>query len=104
VILAVEGAWLFGGLLARWAGVLLIVAGSVGLASTGDADGFFIVALGTVLWLVGHCLYRIAPRLMEERVGRTPLSRRLAAAPRALMMKTAWGIGRSCRAILSPRS
>jgi hypothetical protein len=58
-ILVVVGIWLFGGLLARWAGILLVVAGSVGLASTGDVDGFFLVALGIVLWLVGHLLYRM---------------------------------------------
>ncbi|HMJ72843.1 MAG TPA: site-specific integrase [Solirubrobacterales bacterium] len=58
-ILVVAGIWLFGGLLARWAGALFIVAGSVGLASTGDADGFLLVALGIALWLVGHLLYRM---------------------------------------------
>lgn len=65
-ILVVAGIWLLGGLLARWAGVLLVAAGSVGLASTGNADGFFIVALGTVLWLVGHCLYRIRRGLWKS--------------------------------------
>ena len=58
-ILVVAGIWLFGGLLARWAGVLLVVAGSAGLASTGQADGLLLVALGAALWLVGHCLYRM---------------------------------------------
>ena len=58
-ILVVAGVWLFGSLLARWAGVLLVVAGSAGLASTGDANGLLLVALGAALWLVGHCLYRM---------------------------------------------
>lgn len=58
-ILVVVGVWLFGGLLARWAGVLLVAAGSVGLASTGNANGFLLVALGIALWLVGHLLYRM---------------------------------------------
>jgi hypothetical protein len=40
-ILVVVGIWLFGSLLARWAGVLLVVA------------------LGVLLWLAGHLLYRI---------------------------------------------
>ena len=48
-ILVVTGLWLFGSLLARWAGVLLVVAGSVGLASTGDANGLVLVALGATL-------------------------------------------------------
>lgn len=39
-ILVVAGIWLFGGLLARWTGALLVVAGPVGIASTGDANGF----------------------------------------------------------------
>ncbi|HEY8816599.1 MAG TPA: hypothetical protein VIP57_16060 [Candidatus Dormibacteraeota bacterium] len=58
-ILVAAGIWLFCSLLARWAGALFIVAGSVGLASTGDADGFLLVALGIALWLVGHLLYRM---------------------------------------------
>ena len=57
-ILGAIGIWLFGGLLARWTGTLLIVAGSVGLASTGDANGFLLATLGAALWLVGHLLYR----------------------------------------------
>ena len=58
-ILAVAGIWLFGGLLARWTGALLVIAGSVGIASTGDANGFLLVALGAALWLAGHLLYRV---------------------------------------------
>ena len=73
-ILVVAGIWLLGGLLARWAGVL-VAAGLVGLASTGDADGFFIVALGAVLWLVGHCLYR-----MRRGVWKSRLAERLCLA------------------------
>jgi hypothetical protein len=57
-VLAVIGIWLFGGLLARWSGALLVVVGSAGLATTGDANGFPLVALGAALWLVGHLLYR----------------------------------------------
>jgi hypothetical protein len=58
-ILVVVGTWLFGSLLARWAGALLVVAGSVGLASTGNSSGLFLVALGALLWLLGHLLYRV---------------------------------------------
>jgi hypothetical protein len=57
-ILAVVGIWLIGGLLARVTGALLVVVGSVGLASTGDANGFLLVTLGAALWLVGHLLFR----------------------------------------------
>jgi hypothetical protein len=58
-ILAVAGIWIFGGLLARWAGVLLALVGSVGLASTGDANGFLLLVFGTALWLAGHLLFRM---------------------------------------------
>ncbi len=74
-ILVVAGIWLFGSLLARWAGSLLVVAGSVGLASTGDADGFLLVALGVALWLVGHCLYR-----MRRGAWKSALAERLCLA------------------------
>lgn len=71
-ILAIAGIWLFGSLLARWTGVLLVIAGSVGIASTGDANGLPLVALGTLLWLAGHLLYRarrgIWKSLPAERV------------------------------------
>jgi hypothetical protein len=37
----------------------LIESRSIGLASTGDRNGLFLVALGVTLWLVGHLLYRM---------------------------------------------
>jgi hypothetical protein len=74
-ILVVAGIWLFGGLLARCAGVLLVVAGSVGLASTGNANGLLLVALGIALWLVGHLLYR-----MRRGAWKSALAERLCLA------------------------
>jgi hypothetical protein len=71
-ILVLAGIWLFGSLLARWAGPLLVVAGSVGLASTGDANGLLLIVLGTVLWLGGHLLYR-----MRRGVWKSALAERL---------------------------
>ncbi len=58
-ILVVAGIWLFGSLVARWAGVLLVIAGSAALASTGDANGLLLITLGAALWLAGHLLHRI---------------------------------------------
>lgn len=58
-ILVAVGIWIFGGLLARWTGVLLVVVGSAGLASTGDPNGLFAVAFGAAVWLAEHLLYRI---------------------------------------------
>jgi hypothetical protein len=74
-ILAIAGIWLFGSLLARWTGVLLVAAGSAGLATTGDANGLFLVVLGIALWLVGHCLYR-----MRRSVWKSALAERLCRA------------------------
>jgi hypothetical protein len=74
-ILVAAGIWLFGGLLARWAGVLLAAAGSVGLARTGEADGFLLLALGAALWLTGHLLYR-----MRRGVWKSALAERLCLA------------------------
>ena len=58
-ILAAIVIWLFGGLLARWAGALLVVVGAAGLASIDDSNGLLLVALGALLWLAGHLLYRV---------------------------------------------
>lgn len=53
-ILVALGFWLFGGLGLRIGGALLVLAGAVGLASTGDANGLLLVALGAALWWAGH--------------------------------------------------
>jgi hypothetical protein len=74
-ILAVAGIWLFGGLLARWASALLVVAGSVGIASTGNANGFLLVALGIALWLVGHLLYRMRRGVWKSALAERVLQR-----------------------------
>ncbi len=71
-ILAIAGIWLFGSLLARWAGVLLAVAGSAGLASIDDSNGLLLVALGALLWLAGHLLYRV-----RRGFWKSPLAERL---------------------------
>jgi|GEM_PF-2397904 len=71
-ILAVAAIWLFGSLPARWSGVLLVVTGSVGLASSGDAGGFLLIVLGVALWLGGHLLYR-----MRRSVWKSALAERL---------------------------
>ncbi len=74
-ILALAGIWLFGSLLARWSGALLVVAGSVGLASSGDARGLLLIVLGAALWLGGHLLYR-----MRRGVWKSALAERLCLA------------------------
>lgn len=53
-ILALLGFWMLGGVVARWGGALLVAAGAVGLATTGDGDGLVLVVAGAALWLIGH--------------------------------------------------
>lgn len=80
-VLVAAGIWLFGGLLARWAGILLVAAGSVGLASTGDANGLLLVVLGAALWLVGHLLYRMRHGVWKGALAERLCLCRVAAAP-----------------------
>lgn len=58
-ILVLAGLWLFGGLLARATGALLMLAGAVGAAAIDDANGLVVFALGGGLWLVGHFHYAL---------------------------------------------
>lgn len=59
MILAAAGIWLFGGVLARLAGILLVLAGALTLTATGQAGALFPVAAGALLWLAGHLHYRV---------------------------------------------
>jgi hypothetical protein len=59
VLLVALGAWFFGGFVLRVGGALLILAGAFGLAATGGASGLLLVALGTVLWWIGHLHYAL---------------------------------------------
>lgn len=77
-ILAVLGLWLFGGLLARIASALLVLAGAVGLATVGDANGFLLVALGAVMWWAGQLHYAA-----RHGTWKSVLAERLFAAPGA---------------------
>lgn len=57
--LALACLWLFGGLLARGAGALLMLAGLVGVAVTGDANGLVVFVPGAGLWLAEHLHYAL---------------------------------------------
>lgn len=46
--------WLLGGVLLRIGGLLLVVAGGLGLALQHDANGILVLAIGALLWLAGH--------------------------------------------------
>ncbi|HEY2717143.1 MAG TPA: hypothetical protein VGI73_13065 [Solirubrobacterales bacterium] len=56
--LALIGAWVLGGIALRFAGLLLALAGLLGLSLSGNANGALVFALGTCLWLVGHLHFR----------------------------------------------
>lgn len=58
-LLVALGFWIFGGFALRMGGALLVLAGAVGLASTGDANGLLLVALGAALWWAGHLHYAL---------------------------------------------
>jgi hypothetical protein len=59
MMLGLLGLWLFGGFVLRLAGLLLILAGGVGVAIDGDASGILVAAIGVLLWLAGHWHYAL---------------------------------------------
>jgi hypothetical protein len=71
-ILILAGLWLFGGLLARGIGALLVFVGAIGIATTSDANGLLALGLGAILWLAGHWHYAL-----RHEGFRSPLAQRL---------------------------
>lgn len=72
-------AWLVGSLVMRIAGVVFVVAGLMGTATTSPA-GLLVAAIGALLWLAGHWLYAVrhhafASPLAERLYKQTPLRR-----------------------------
>lgn len=57
--LALLFTWIFGGLLLRVGGLLLVFAGAIVLALSGNANGILVAAIGAVLWLLGHGHYAL---------------------------------------------
>lgn len=53
-ILVLAGLWLFGGLVLRVGGLLLVFAGALDLGVGGDVNGTLVVGIGGFLWLVGN--------------------------------------------------
>lgn len=51
--------WLLGGLLLRIGGLLLVLAGGLGVGLQRNANGILVLAIGAVLWLAGHWHYAL---------------------------------------------
>jgi hypothetical protein len=73
--LVLAGFWLFGGLMARAGGALLMLAGLVGVAAIGDANGLIVFALGAGMWLAGHWHYALRHRGFKSTLAEQLLSR-----------------------------
>jgi hypothetical protein len=77
-VLALLAAWLFGSLLLRLAGALLILAGATELAGSGEANGALVLGIGALLWWTGHLLYALRhgawKSALAERLGGAALA------------------------------
>lgn len=51
--------WVLGGVLLRIGGLLLALAGGLGVAVQHDASGVLVLAIGALLWLAGHWHYAL---------------------------------------------
>lgn len=71
-IFGLLGLWLLGGFVLRLSGLLLLIAGSVGLAIGGDANGILVAAIGALCWLGGHCHYAL-----RHQEYKSPLARHI---------------------------
>lgn len=65
-LLVALGFWIFGGFALRLGGVLLVLVGAVGLATTTNASGLPLVALGALLWWMGHFHYALRRGLWKS--------------------------------------
>lgn len=58
-VAAMVGFWVVGGLLLRRGGLIVAFLGILTLAITGNLAGLIVLAVGLVLWLVGHWHYAL---------------------------------------------
>ncbi|MBW8059847.1 MAG: hypothetical protein FVQ78_05830 [Solirubrobacterales bacterium] len=88
-IIALLALWLLGGLLLRVGGVLLILAGALGIATTSGPNGILLVAIGVPLWLAGHWHYAL-----RHQGYKSPLARHLFCrlAPGWLDPSRGWAV------------
>ncbi|MGE5527504.1 MAG: hypothetical protein ACM3Q9_02440 [Methanosarcina sp.] len=71
LILGALALWFLGGFVLRLVGLLIFVAGAVGVAS-GNAAGILVAALGALGWLAGHWHYAL-----RHQEYKSPLARHL---------------------------
>lgn len=71
LILGAPALWFLGGFVLRLVGLVIFVAGAVGVAS-GNASGILVAALGALGWLAGHWHYAL-----RHQEYKSPLARRL---------------------------
>jgi hypothetical protein len=60
--------WLLGGFLLRLGGLVLVFAGSIGLAVSANADGVLIAGVGAFVWLLGHGQYALRHGVWKSRL------------------------------------
>ena len=72
--------WLLGGVVLRLGGLLIAVAGLVGLAISGDVAGVLVFAIGAVLWLAGQWHYALRHQEYKSPLARHLFCRCLPAA------------------------
>lgn len=53
-LLGLAGVWTLGGVLLRGVGILSVLAGSSAAATSGDARGLVLVAVGSAVWVLGR--------------------------------------------------
>lgn len=88
--LALICAWIFGGTALRLAGILLALAGLLGLSLSGDANGIVALALGACLWLAGHLHFRVRHGYFKGA-----LAERICVASASASRTSSGGVGLS---------
>ena len=61
-IVALLGFWLLGGVLLRIGGTLLVLAGGLALALTGNPSAVILLAAGSGMWLAGRLHHAVRHR------------------------------------------
>lgn len=89
-ILVFIAGWVFGGVLLRIVGALLVLAGAISLVITSEpAAALLVLAIGAVMWLAGHWHYA-----MRHHEYASPLAQRLfqQALPQRLDPTRGWSL------------